>query len=160
MGCTWISAPPQTLQAAGAQLLHCGLQGNLSFGSWSTSFPSFLADLGVCRTVSHIFSLLSSPAAILPLCSNFFPFFTLISQRDFHHQWWTQPCPARGPSWSWHCLYWTQRKLLAASQRSNPCSPPVTKTWQHTPNALLTWRRAVPSFLLACHSHVSLCAPG
>ncbi|KAM9591171.1 uncharacterized protein ACIBXB_006070 [Morphnus guianensis] len=32
--------------------LHHGLQGNLCSGAWSTSFPSFFTDLGVCRVVS------------------------------------------------------------------------------------------------------------
>jgi len=35
-------------------LLH-GLQGNLCFGAWSTSFPSF-TDLGVCRVASLAYS--------------------------------------------------------------------------------------------------------
>ncbi|KAM6367316.1 palmitoyltransferase ZDHHC14 isoform 5-T6 [Alca torda] len=45
--------------------LHQGLQGNLCFGAWSTSSPSFLTDLGVCRditlTVIPLFWLLLMP---------------------------------------------------------------------------------------------------
>ncbi|KAK4811166.1 hypothetical protein QYF61_019797 [Mycteria americana] len=37
--------------------LHHGLQGNLCSGTWSTSFPSFFTDLGVCRVQNLAFGL-------------------------------------------------------------------------------------------------------
>ena len=56
MGCRWRSALPWTSMGARRSLahhgLHHGLQGNLCSGAWSTSFPSFLTDLGLCRVVS------------------------------------------------------------------------------------------------------------
>jgi len=53
----------------GSNLLHHGLlhrlQGNLCSGTWSTSSPSFLADLGVYRVVYlTFFSLLFPTAAV------------------------------------------------------------------------------------------------
>lgn len=53
----------------GDNLLHhgllCRLQGNLCSGAWSSSSPSFLTDLGVCRAVSCTFlSLLTLTAAV------------------------------------------------------------------------------------------------
>ena len=55
--------------AAGSSLsqhgLHKGLQGNLCFGTWSTSSPSFFTDLGVCRVAAVA-------QQILPLLKNVF----------------------------------------------------------------------------------------
>lgn len=54
--------------------LHYGLQGNPCSSAWSTSFPSFCTDLGDCRAASHIFSLLSSLAAVASVQQLFLPF--------------------------------------------------------------------------------------
>ena len=45
--------------------LHHRLQRNLCSSAWSTSFPAFFTDLGVCRVVSLIASLLSLAAVAL-----------------------------------------------------------------------------------------------
>jgi len=59
--------------------LHYMLQGNLCSGTWSTSSPSYFADLGVCRDFPHIFSFLSpSDIAIMPF---FLPFLNMLAQR-------------------------------------------------------------------------------
>jgi len=58
-------------------LLH-GLQENLCSGAWSTSSTSFFTDLGVCRVVSLIFSLLSlAVIAVMPISPP--PFLNMLS---------------------------------------------------------------------------------
>ena len=51
-------------------LLH-RLQGNLCSGAWSTSSPSFCADLGVCRAVPRVHS--DSSLLLLYFYCRFFP---------------------------------------------------------------------------------------
>jgi len=64
--------------------LHHELQGKTPcLGIWSTSSPSFFADLGVCRAVSLTCSH-SSLTAISPQIF-FFPFLNMLSQRHYHH---------------------------------------------------------------------------
>jgi len=64
-------------------LLH-RLQGNPCFGAWSTSFPSFFTDPGVCRAIS-LTSSHSSLQLQLLWCSNFFTLLNTLSQRCYHH---------------------------------------------------------------------------
>jgi len=64
--------------------LHHGLLGNLCSGIWSTySSSSFFTDLGVCTVVSFTYSSSSIP---LKLCSNFFYFLNMLSERHYHHR--------------------------------------------------------------------------
>lgn len=119
----------------------CGLQGNLGFGAWSTSCPSFSTDLDVSYS-SHVFSPCFSLPAVTPAQKTFFfPFSNKLSQRCSHHSWWAQPWLAVGPSWSWHWLCWTWRKLPAASHGSHSCSTPATKTYLHKPNTPWYWEQ-------------------
>jgi len=85
--------------AAGGYLLHCGppwAAGEQPTSPWSSSraagesllqylqylsSPSFFTDLGACRVVALIFSLLS-PAAVAQVFS---PPFKTLSQRHYHH---------------------------------------------------------------------------
>ena len=110
-----------------------GLQGNLCSGAWSTSSPSFFTDLGVCRVVSLTYSHSSlqlqfvvqffSPSLICyPRGATTIADGLGLDQQRVH----------LGASWHW--LYQTQGKLLGASHRSHPCSPPATKTLPCKPN--------------------------
>lgn len=70
----------------GNNLLHLGplhrLQGNLCFGCWSTSSPSFFFHIAV-----HSFAF--TPYCCAVLC----PFLNLFSQRCHHLHWRAQLCP-------------------------------------------------------------------
>jgi len=69
--------------------LRHGLKGSLCSGTWSTSSPSFFPDLGVCRVVSLMFSLLCLAADAQVF--GYFSFLTMLSQRHYHHHWWARP---------------------------------------------------------------------
>jgi len=117
--------------------LHHKLQGNLCSGAWSTSSPSFFPDLGVCRVISLTYSHYSVRLHVLPH-RIFFPFSicdhrgtTIIADRLGLGQWQVHLGA------SWHCLYWTQGKLLAPPQSSHPCSSTATKMLPCKPTAPL-----------------------
>jgi len=88
-GCRGRCAPPWTSMGCRSTacthhgLLH-GLQGNLCSCAWSTSSPSFFTDLGLRRVVSRTYSQ-SFLLLLWMLCSNFFPFLNVLSQRCYHH---------------------------------------------------------------------------
>jgi len=135
--------------AAGGYLLHCGppwagrgtacLTMVFSTGCMGISAPApgapphppsalTLVSAELILTQSH-----SSLQLQMPLCIwrrfIFFPFLTMVSRRCYHvtdRLGLGQQRVCLGTSWHW--LYGTWGKLLAASQKSHPCSPPATKT--------------------------------
>ena len=103
--------------------------------AWSTSSRCFFPDLGVYRVVSHILTPLSQ----LLLCSSFFPFLNMLSERCYHHRWWAWPWSAVGPSWSQLALALLDTaKASGISQKPllQP-SPSATKTLPRKPNTRL-----------------------
>ena len=137
--------------AAGGDLLHHGpprASEGQSASPWSSPraagesllphlehFLTLLLPWPQClqNCFSHIFSLLSPPA----IAGVFFPLLNYVIPE-------VQPTPLmisalgqqRVHLWAnCHWLYQTQWKLLTASHRSHPCSPPTTKTLPHKPNA-------------------------
>lgn len=63
MWCHPWAATGSLLQCLPHHGLHHRLQRSLCFSAWSTSFPSFFTDLGICRAVPLIWSHSSLPAA-------------------------------------------------------------------------------------------------
>jgi len=138
MGYRWRSAPSWTSMgcrgtACLTMVFIMSCKGKLSaLVSRAPPPPSFLTDLGVCRVISLTSSHSSVSTAISP---QFF------SPSEIHYP--------RGATtiadWlglgqqqvrlraGWHWLYQTLGKLLAASHRSHPYSPPTTKTLPRKP---------------------------
>ena len=132
--------------AAGGYLLHCGppwAAGAQPASSWSSAQAAeesllwhlpLLLQWPCClqSRLSHIFSLLSLTATAMlqfPLSP-----LTMLSQRCYHHHWWARPGQQQVRfDASQHWLHWTSGKLPVASHRSDPCSPPDTKTLPHKP---------------------------
>jgi len=168
MGCRWISAPPWTsmgcrwtacltmvftmVQAAGESLLWClkDLLPLLLPWPWC---------LQGC--VSHIISFLSllTAAGLAQVLGFFFPSFQICYHR-------VTTAVTDGLSlgqWqvhfgaSWHWLYQTEGKLLAASHRSHPSRTSAMKTLPRKPNkvgSVCLWIFGGPRPL--CHKHVGL----
>jgi len=144
MGCRLISAPPWTSvgcrgTACLTAVFYHELQGQALCSSISsTSSPSFFTDVGVCRVVSFT----SSHSSLFTAVSLQFFFLPLLKYVI------TEVLPpslmglALASRWvhlraSWHWLYQTWGKLLAASHRIHPYSPPATKA---LPRKAITWR--------------------
>lgn len=108
------------------------LQGNFFSHTWSTSFPSFLSDLGVCRAVLLTFLFFNHSSLTQLLCS--VNFLSMLSQRHHRHHWWVQLWPAVGPFWNQPALGQHGEQFLVSSQRCHPRSPSTTKTLLCKPN--------------------------
>lgn len=116
VGCRWISAPPWTPVCCRAQLPHQGLQENLCSDPLSSFFPSFLADMGVCR------------AATLPFCHSYLPL-KYVTTEVLSWLWKAQLWTALGLSWRWLELTLSNIQVASGvtSQVPLPLPPLVLK---------------------------------
>lgn len=99
------------------------LQGNLCSTACSTSSPPSSASwVSAGLFLSNIPTPLFS-SCNLPLCSNFYPSFTMLPQRPYLCHWRAQSWPAVGESWS-HLAPLDTGEVPAASHKSHPSSNP------------------------------------
>lgn len=89
----------------------------------SAASSSFFTRLGVCRVFSHTFSHFSLS---LLLCSVFYPFLSILSQRHHSIADGLSFGQQLGPFWSQPKMTLTWGCPLAPSHRGHPLSPPTT----------------------------------